>query len=280
MPNPNREYDKSDLTVEQYENRIILHRDIIAHSFRWSYIVKVLLKNGRYRNDVIFDVGCGRDLPLPRMCYANRLTGFAYVGVDINRLEMHPQLKAAVDHGKAEVQLIGERDAGTVTQEEIEFTTPTIATCFECLEHSRPPAVLRLLKNVYSLLEMGGDFVCSTPVFNGSAAANHINEMGLDTVGHLLELSGFHISHNHGTFANQMDIFPLVEKDYPGLWNRISKYYDSNILAVMYAPLYPQRSRNVLWHCLKTGKPSNHFPFISKDNQIKEWKEFLNDYHA
>jgi SAM-dependent methyltransferase len=277
MPNPNRQYDKSDLTVEQYENRIILHRDIIAHSFRWSYVVKVLLQGGRYKNDVILDVGCGRDLPLPRMCYANRLTGFAYVGVDINRLEMHPQLKAAVDHGKAEVQLIGERDAGTITKSEIVFTDPSIATAFECFEHMRPPALLRLIKNVYDLLQVGGDFICSTPVFNGSAAANHINEMGYDTVGYLLERAGFHISHNHGTFANKNDIEPLVDKDYPGLYGRINKYYDSNIMAVMFAPLYPQRSRNVLWHCLKTGKTSSHFKNISLNNQIPEWKEYLNE---
>lgn len=275
MPNPNREYDKSDLTVEQYENRIILHRDIIAHSFRWSYIVKVLLKNGRYRNDVVLDVGCGRDMPLPRLMYANRLTGFAYIGIDINKLEMHPQLKAAVDHGKAEVQLISERDAGTIKQSELVFTQPTIATAFECFEHMRPPALIRLLRNVYDLIQVRGDFVCSTPVFNGSAAANHINEMGLDTVGYLLERAGFHISHNHGTFANQDRIQPMIEKDYPGLWHRISKYYDSNILAVMYAPLYPHKSRNVLWHCLKTGKPSSQFQNISKNNQIPEWKEFL-----
>jgi SAM-dependent methyltransferase len=275
MPNPNREYDKSDLTVEHYEDRLIIHRDIIAHSFRWSYVVKILYKGSRYKNDIIFDVGCGRDLPLPRLLYANRLTGFAYVGVDINKLEMHPQVAAAVKHQKAEVQLFGERDAGTIRQEEIEFTAPTIATAFECFEHMRPPALLRLLKNVYDLLKPGADFICSTPVYNGSAAQNHINEMGYDTVGFLLERAGFFIKHNHGTFANKVDVEPALNKFYPGLYEKLNKYYDSNIMAIMFAPLFPQRSRNVLWHCAKINVSSSHFKGISPNNQIREWKEFL-----
>lgn len=271
MPNPNREYDKSDLTVEMYEKRIIIHRDIIAHSFRWSHIVKFLLQNHRYKDEIIFDVGCGRDLPLPRLMYANRLTGFAYIGVDINKLEIHEQLKPAIANGKMEVQLIEETDAGLVKYEDLEFTHPTLATAFECFEHMQPRALVRLIKNVYSLLVPNGDFFCSTPVYNGSAAANHINEMSYSTVGWLLEQCGFYIQNKYGTFASMVDVKDSVDIDYPGLYDRLGKYYDSNIQAIMFAPMYPYRSRNVIWHCKKSHPPSSLFPQPGIINQNKSW---------
>lgn len=271
MPNPNREYDKSDLTVEQYENRIILHRDIIAHSFRWSYVVKTLLQGARYKDEIIFDVGCGRDLPLPRLMYANRLTNFGYIGVDINKLEIHEQIKPAIANGKMEVQLFGERDGGTIKYEELEFTNPTLATAFECFEHMGPRALVRLIKNVYDLILPGADFICSTPVFNGSAAANHINEMSYSTVGYLLEQAGFHIQNRYGTFASKTEVKPRVDVDYPGLYDKLGTYYDSNIQAVMFAPMYPDASRNVLWHCKKLANPSNYFPYPGTLNQNPAW---------
>lgn len=271
MVNPNREYDKSDLTVEQYENRIILHRDIIAHSFRWSHVVKFLLQNNRYKDEIIFDVGCGRDLPLPRLMYANRLTEFAYIGADMNKLEVHPQLKPAIANGKMEIQLIGEKDAGLVKFEDIAFNHPTLATAFECFEHMQPRALVRLVKNVYSLLVPNGDFFCSTPVHNGSAAANHINEMSYSTVGWLLEQCGFAIKSKYGTFASKSEVKPEVDKDYPGLYDRLGQYYDSNVQAVMFAPMYPHASRNVIWHCKKTGTPTNYFENPGSVNQNASW---------
>src|SRR5689334_12258148 len=177
MSNPNRTIDKTHLSIDQAETRGFIHRDYIAHCFRWSHVVKFLMQRHRYKDEIILDVGCGKDQPLPRLMYANKMTDFAYVGIDMNDLTMHPTLQTAVNNGKADIQLMGRTDASKVTHDDIVFNPPTIAVCFEVLEHVHPAICRRLVSNVRTLLADGGHAFFSTPVWNGSAANNHINEM-------------------------------------------------------------------------------------------------------
>lgn len=258
MPNPNRTIDKTHLSIDQAETRGFIHRDYIAHCFRWSHVVKFLMQRHRYKDEIILDVGCGRDQPLPRLMYANKMTDFAYVGVDMNDLEMHPTLSTAVKNGKADIQLMGRTDASKITRDDLEFNPPTVAVCFEVLEHVHPAICRRLVRNVWDLLNDRGDAFFSTPVWNGSAAANHINEMKLETVGALLESCGFEILSYYGTFASQSEIEPLI-RSVPGradAYDRLSQYYDSNVLSTIFAPMFPHGSRNCLWHVKKTGGAS------------------------
>ena len=151
----------------------------MQHSLRWSHVVRFLMQRHRYKEEIILDVGCGKDMPLPRLMYSNKMTDFAYIGVDANELTMHEALATAVKNGKADIQLMGRTDASKITRHHIQFKPPTVAVCFEVLEHVHPAICRRLVKNVYDLLEDGGHAFFSTPVFNGSAAGNHINEMAL-----------------------------------------------------------------------------------------------------
>jgi 2-polyprenyl-3-methyl-5-hydroxy-6-metoxy-1,4-benzoquinol methylase len=222
------------------------------------------MQRHRYKDEIILDVGCGRDQPLPRLMYANKMTDFAYVGIDMNDLEMHPTLKTAVANGKADIQLMGRTDASRVTYDQLEFEHPTIAVCFEVLEHVHPEICQRLVRNIFNLLDSGGHAFFSTPVWNGSAAANHINEMKRRTVGALLEYCGFEIQDHYGTFASQSEIESVVRQAGWGpLWDRLGDYYDSNVFSNIFAPVFPQYSRNCIWHVRKTGKVSEEFQDLS-----------------
>jgi 2-polyprenyl-3-methyl-5-hydroxy-6-metoxy-1,4-benzoquinol methylase len=273
VPNPDREYDKTHLSIDTAEERGFIHRDYIAHCFRWSHVVKHLLKGHRYKEDIILDVGCGRDQPLPRLLYANRMTNFGYVGIDINKLTLHETLQTAVQNGKIEVQLMSETDASKVTIEQLEFPNPTIAVSFEVLEHVAPRICMALVSNIWNLLSPGADFFVSTPIYNGSAAANHINEMSFSTVGWLLEQCGFYIQNKYGTFASQSDL-KLTQEELK-IWNGLSEYYDSNVLSTIFAPLHPDQSRNAIWHCVKPKldikNTLQHFPYPGTLNQHPAW---------
>lgn len=260
MPNPNRVIDKTHLSIDTAEERGFIHRDYIAHCFRWSHVVKFLMQRHRFREEIILDIGCGKDLPLPRLMYANKMTNFAYVGVDMNDLSMPEMLKTAVANGKADIQLLGRTDASKITDKDLVFKAPTVGVCFEVLEHVHPAICQRLVRNLYSLLANGADLFVSTPVWNGSAAANHIHEMKHDTVGTLLEFCGFeHVKH-FGTFASQSEIEPAIKKGMcGGLWDALAEYYDSNVLSTIFAPAFPLQSRNCLWHVKKIGRPSTIF---------------------
>lgn len=256
MPNPNRVIDKSHLSIDTAEERGFIHRDYVAHCFRWSHVVKFLMQRHRYKTEIIMDIGCGKDLPLPRLMYANKMTDFAYVGIDMNHLTMPEMLKTAVANGKADIQLLGGKDASKIKYEDLVFERPTVAVCFEVLEHVHPRICKDLVRNIYDLLSDGGHGFISTPVWNGSAAANHINEMRRATVCALLESTGFSIEGNYGTFASRLEIEPGLQRE--GLtdaWNELSRYYDSNVLSVIFAPMFPHLSRNNLWHVKKLAEP-------------------------
>lgn len=255
MSNPNRTIDKTHLSIDQAELRGFVHRDYIAHCFRWSHVVKFLMQRHRFKEEIIMDIGCGKDLPLPRLMYANKMTDFAYVGIDMNVLTMPEMLKTAVANGKADIQLMGQTDASLVKEKDLIFEKPTVSVCFEVLEHIHPTICLRLVRNIYHLLADGGHAFFSTPVWNGSAAANHIHEMKYDTVGALLEFCGFEIVDVFGTFASQSEIEPMIYNDSKVLgyaYNRLAEYYDSNVLSIIFAPMFPRQSRNAFWHVRKS----------------------------
>jgi 2-polyprenyl-3-methyl-5-hydroxy-6-metoxy-1,4-benzoquinol methylase len=256
MPNPNRTIDKTHLSIDQAEERGFIHRDYIAHCFRWSHVVKFLMQRHRFKSEIIMDVGCGKDLPLPRLMYANKMTDFAYIGIDMNHLTMPEMLVTAVKNRKADIQLLGGKDASKIKYEELEFEHPTVAVCFEVLEHVHPTICQALVRNVHALLADGGHAFFSTPIYNGSAAANHINEMGRGVLTSLFESVGFNIEANYGTFASQSELIPIINENHmQNIWNALANYYDSNVLSTIFAPMFPHVSRNNLWHLRKLAAP-------------------------
>jgi 2-polyprenyl-3-methyl-5-hydroxy-6-metoxy-1,4-benzoquinol methylase len=209
------------------------------------------MQRGTYHKSIIMDIGCGKDLPLPRLMYANRMTGFAYIGVDMNDLMMPEMLATAVNNNKAEIQLLERSDASKITEDDLEFPPPDFVTCFEVVEHVHPEILRQLLYNIWQLTDTNAHYYFSTPIFNGSAAANHINEMTYCDFGYALEYCGFTHVENFGTFASQTEIKDTVDKNRHNVFSELGKYYDSNVLSTIFAPLYPELSRNVIWHVKK-----------------------------
>lgn len=247
MQNANRQYDKTHLSLDTAEERGFVHRDYIAHCFRWSHVVKTLMSRHQYKDAHILDVGCGKDQPLPRLMYSNKMTGFSYTGVDINRMDFHPTMVKAHQNGKVQYALLEETDSSILEVDDLPWGPADFVVAFEILEHIQPFIVHRMLKSWREQLRPGGIAFVSTPVFNGKAAANHINEMGRLTLGSAFEHAGFQVVENYGTFASQSDYFHLMSSEEQAIFNRLKKYYDSNVLSTMFAPLYPQGSRNNLW---------------------------------
>lgn len=260
MANPNRLYDKTHLSIDTAEERLIQHRDYIAHALRWSHICKFLMQRKRYATARILEAGCGRELPLPRLIYSNRMSGAQYVGVDMNILDVPAMLDKAAETGKMGIWIMPQTDAGLVKPEHLPWA-PNILVCLEVFEHVHPEYGLRLLKNLYALAEPGADFFFSTPCFNGSAADNHIAETNYHPMGAILERVGWNIQMHYGTFASQTDYLPHMNPGELRVFTQLSQYYDSNLLAVMFAPLFPQYSRNCLWHCRKEPIVAK-FPFL------------------
>jgi hypothetical protein len=136
--------------------------------------------------------------------------------------------------------------------------------------------------NFSKLIEPGGTVFLSTPCYDSKvgAAANHVNEMTYQAFGAALEDTGWRIQGHWGTFASIKDYKDVLTQDLKDLFDKFKGYYDSNYLATVFAPLYPQLSRNCIWE-LKFDKESDSRLFPSlKDvdgpwGSSDKWKELL-----
>jgi len=254
MPDPGRNIDKTHLSIDQAEERGFLHRDYLAHCLRWSHVAKHLGKKQAYKTAKILDIGCGKETPLIKTLYTMRMTPEIYVGVDYNKpvvQEIHDKIYDKMGGGNFD--LVWNFDASKENAfRDLDFT-PTVITCFEVLEHITPRKVSGMLNNIRGIADENTTIFISTPVFNGKAAANHINEMTYETMQSILEITGFKIVKNFGTFASQKDIEPILyetgKSDLTIAYEYLKDYYDSNVLSCLFAPLLPRYSRNVLWVC-------------------------------
>jgi 2-polyprenyl-3-methyl-5-hydroxy-6-metoxy-1,4-benzoquinol methylase len=246
-----REIDKTHLSCEQAEERGFLHRDYIAHCLRWSHVVKHL--QNKYKTARILDIGCGKETPLIKTLYTMRMAPYSYVGIDMNKLPWQPIHEKISEKMCQQFELRGQTDFSLKEQQAPEYDDDfTLITCFEVLEHVTPKKVLGIINNIK--LVSNKDTICfiSTPCFNGKAAANHINEMTYEFMWDLMR-EHFVVEEHWGTFASQRDIEPKIftnqiEGAYlEHAYTSLKKYYDSNLLSVLFAPLFPQQSRNCMW---------------------------------
>lgn len=279
--------DNTHLSIDNAEERGFIHRDYIAHCFRWSHVVKYLLQKHRYKTATILDIGCGKEVPLAKLLYSNKMTGCTYIGVDVNKLEPDFNFGKFAEgmhlHGQSDVCEVARVNSAGMVEIDIDnkhkmhyqcYKRPTVITCFEVLEHVEPNHSVRMLQKIREVLADDGVAFISTPCFNGDAAANHVNEITYEALGTLICELGFGIEGVYGTFASQRDVEPAILKygDTCGdsLWKaygELKAYYDSNVLATMFAPLFPQFSRNALW--VLTADPQEH-----QDNwTFPSWEE-------
>lgn len=258
--------DNTHLSIDTAEERGFIHRDYIAHCFRWSHVVKYLMQKKRYQDAVIVDIGCGKELPLAKLLYSNKMTGGTYIGVDINKLETKFNFGKMADN----IKLYGQTDFcnlnfGEPTKPEgctdwgrHVKQQPNVITCFEVLEHVEPEHTVRILKKIREVITDDGVAFISTPCFNGKAAGNHVNEITFEALGTLILELGFDIERVHGTFASQRDLEPelesyLEDSSFSYIYNGLLRYYDSNVISTFLAPLFPASSRNALWVLRKSG---------------------------
>lgn len=255
MSNPNRTIDKTHLSLDTAEERMLIHRDFLAHCHRWSHVCKHLQKSGAYRDAVVLDIGCGREMPLAKLLFVNKMGVKKYTGVDCNRFDIPEMLQS-----KDWVSVWGETDfckLDTADVSAADGTPPNTLVCFEVLEHVTPGHARRMLEHAHALMADDGVFFVSTPCYNGSAAGNHINEMSYKALGKMVCDAGFFISGHWGTFASIRDYESQLRVDGHGpLFDSLRAYYDTNVLATIFAPLYPHLSRNVLWRLRKKTEES------------------------
>lgn len=258
-----KDMDTTSLSIEEAAKRGWIHRDYIAHVFRWQHVVKKM-RGPKFKDMWLLDVGCGKEAPLPFTLYSNVLNHKGgkggYLGLDYGRkIEPHHLLTNAVKNGTFNASFVERCDftkgVPVVSQGIRDDPCPheyDVVTCFEVVEHVEPFTAFQVLSQIAKALKSNGTAYISTPVFDPKvgAAANHVNEMSYTLMECMIAAAGMKHILVYGTFASQKDLKPVMTVEHRDLLSHLSQYHDPNVLANFFAPLYPQQSRNCLWVCV------------------------------
>ena len=246
-------YDTTDLQINQGINdngATRLHRDYIAHCFRWSFIARRcgrLKINGNQRS--ILDIGCGKSIPLIDTIYESRLRdGLGhYTGVDLNNIV--PRRKFLENNEK--ITLLSKTDILSLSRQHIRPINTVV--CLEMLEHIPPSLTQTVINKMVELAEPEAEFIISTPVFSKSRgmAANHLNEMSRDELIEYFNNAGLIVIENYGTFGSKSDYKKYLTPEHAKILQELSAYHCDAVLANFITPLYPKYSRNNIWICRK-----------------------------
>ena len=260
--------DKTFLSVDNAENRGFLHRDYIAHCLRWTHVVKFLGTSMRYKESRILDVGCGKEMPLAKLLHSSRMAPAWYGAVDVTPLTTPAQFANA--SWKPD-ELYSKTDVCDLSLKDLPSKLDVIV-CFEVVEHVEADHCRRMLTKFSELLDDEGVLFVSTPCWDPAvgAAGNHVNEMRYEAFGATLEDIGYTIESQHGTFASIKDYRDALTHEQRTVFDELRAYYDTNYLSTIFAPLYPQHSRNCLWRCTFQGR-NNVRKFDPLRDQEQPW---------
>lgn len=238
-----REFDTTQLHHTQHGQS--LHRDYSAHFWRWSFARRFITVN-----DTVLEIGCGQDKPLSKILTAGAQPHVKhYTGVDLNKLKPSNSRRLTF---MGEFNVINE-------WKQLKKLNPAgydVLVHFEVIEHMHQKYGLPFLKICRSLLKPGGRMLMSTPCYDGKRhAANHIHEYTIEELGNVTRKAGFTIDTRFGTF---MDIKHIgkpchhaksTQEAIDEVASQLSAYYDNDAISCIFAPLYPDQSRNNLWVC-------------------------------
>lgn len=242
-------YNTTHLDPETTFERHVYHRDQFAHFLRWTHVLRLMKRDLN-----VLDVCCGPG-SLLEVIWRNRFAAKEYCGIDI-RSELlaknkekfkrvtfpHRFIPIDIVHGTLPKPKDGEWD---------------VITFFEGIEHISKQHTHTIMENIDAVMGPNTRLLISTPCFNGKAAENHIIDGEVCEYGYVeLKLAlklhfdmhplGFE---HYGTFVSKADIIDLVRlKGWGDLYDSMEKYYDSNMMSVIWAPMFPAQARNVIWN--------------------------------
>ena len=274
-----KEIDNTHLSIDQAEERGFIHRDYIAHCLRWTHVAKYLHLKSRYKTARIIDIGCGKDMPLAKMLMTSRIAPEYYLGVEYNKME----IPSMFDKTRFKPNLLSGLDFTKLKELPNSFN---YSVCFEVLEHVEPIKAIEILQHLPKFLKRDAVSWFSTPCWDEKvgAADNHVNEMTYTAFGSLLEEMGYKILNHWGTFASIKDYKHklLTIFDWNIMFTKLREYYDSNYLATVFAPMFPEHSRNCLWETQYVGQlklDERQFPRIDKiENKLGSsvhWRDLV-----
>lgn len=257
-----KKYNTTDLDPEAAFERHIFHRDMFAHYLRWAHILNVA-KVG----EIIVDFGCGKG-NLLEVLYRNRFKCKEYIGIDIRKQTINKSIEKYKSVSWAKFLVddlvfpIGSIDFSSIGADKV--------CSFEVIEHVGKQNAAAFLKNFKACGNENAVYYLSTPNYDEKvgAAGNHtydsgdgrgtaVQEFGHEELKQLL-LEEFTIVEYYGTFASKRDYKQLMTSWQLKMHEALSEYYESSLVSIMMAPMFPAHSRNTLWVMKRKSSPNQN----------------------
>lgn len=242
-------YNTTDLRPDLAFERHVYHRDQFAHYLRWTHI----LKEAKIDESIV-DFGCGAG-SLLEVLYRNKFKQKEYIGLDIRQNTISDAARKFAGVPWAKFYAVD------LVKPNIKFDTfqADKVISFEVLEHVGKQNADVFLENFKACGRVDATYYLSTPNYDPTvgAAGNHTYDSGdgrgvdvqefehseLET----LLSKHFTIIKKYGTFASVKDYKHLLNPWQQKMYEALSDYYDSNLIANIMAPMFPDNSRNTLW---------------------------------
>lgn len=252
MSKQTKPYNTTDLDPKTTFEKHVFHRDQFAHYLRWSHI----LKEARIGESFV-DFGAGK-CNLLEVLYRNRYKPSRYIALEYKQSEVD---KAKEKYAKLPFEAkFYQQDIINPTMDYSKFQADKVVS-FEVAEHVGKQNIKEFLKNFKACGKDKARYYLSTPNYdpNVGAAGNHTYDSGdgkgvvpqehdhFELQASILD-SGFKIIEKFGTFASQRDYKESLNDWQQEMFNAISKYYDSNLVSNLMAPVVDaEHARNTLW---------------------------------
>ncbi len=235
-------FNVTQLNIDKELEKHIFHPDRWAHLFRWTYVLKISKIGNR-----VLDFGCGSG-NLLELLYRNRHRCSEYLGIEYKKgmVEKCTEKWKAISWASFKQQDLTLLDFNYGNNWDI-------IVSFELIEHISKKNGAQFLDNVKRHMNENTVFLLSTPCFNGKAAKNHVidGEVGEFTYNEIKQLLSerFIIEDCWGTFGSQREYIPYMNDWQKKYFEKAKEYYDSTVLSIIMAPLFPEHARNVIWRC-------------------------------
>lgn len=242
-------YNTTDLDPKTSFEKHVYHRDQFAHYLRWTHVL-----NQATIGETVADFGCGGG-SLLEVFYRNKFKCKKYVGLDIR--------KKTIEAAKEYFSVVPWAEFHAVDLILDKFPYDEIQAdkviSFEVAEHIGKQNIDVFLQNFRDCGNANATYYLSTPNYDEKvgAAGNHTYDSG-DGRGHAVqefahaELQAhlekyFTIEKKYGTFASQTHYKHLLTPAQKEVWEGLKEYYDSNLIANIFAPFFPEVARNCMW---------------------------------